>query len=300
MWQIFTVAALVFNAAEITTDKVIMVANNKLDTLVASFYRNIIFLILSVAIGATGLVGVMHLRFDWPLVAVGGLELIGSIFYTILLKKVEMTGAAAIGYIAPFLFLLVDVFVIRAPLNFTQILGILLLICGGLIFVIDPLTRRLKKQYTKYILAILLFDVVIAGAQYYGFKFYSTGEGLNEISFMVSVWFWVALGLLALVIVSRKARLLYSTAVQNRYLLKITASKSFDAIGGLFWFHALSLATVSQVNSFSSFEPLILLILLIVVQQIFKFKAGEDFTRLNLFQKTLATVILLIGAWLAN
>jgi uncharacterized membrane protein len=300
MWQIFTIAALVFNAAETTADKVIMVANDTLDTMVASFYRNLVFLILSLIVGITGLVGAVQFRLEWPLVLVAILELIGSIFYTILLKRVEMTGAAAIGYIAPFLFLLVDVFIVRAPLDTYQILGILLLIIGGVIFVIDPLTRRLKSQYTKYILAILLFDVITAGVQYYVFKYYAVGQNLNEISYMVSVWFWVTLGLLAMVIVSKKAHLLYKTATHNHYLQKIVISKSFDVGSALLWFHALSLATVSQVNSFSSFEPLILLAILLITQQVFKFKAGEDFTKINLLQKMVATGILVIGAWLAS
>mgnify|MGYP001561665083 FL=1 len=163
MWQIFTIGALIFEAAETTADKVIMVANKKLDTLTTSFYRNFIYFFISLVIGITGLAGEMHFSFGWPLILAAALGVVSSIFYTILLKKVEMTGVAAVSYATPFLFLLADVFIIQAPLSFVQVLGILLLIFGGIIFVIDPLTYRLKSQYTKYIIGILLFDVFVPG-----------------------------------------------------------------------------------------------------------------------------------------
>lgn len=300
MWQIFTIGALIFNAAEITADKIIMVANRKFDTLVTSFYRNFVFFAISLAVGVSGLVGALHFRFEWSLLLVAALGLTRSIFYTILLKKVEMTGAAAIGYVTPFLFLMTDVLIIRAPISIVQNLGILLLICGGVLFVIDPLTRRLKPQYTKYIMAILLFDAITSGAQYYVFKHYAAGQDLNEISFMVSVWLWVAVGLLVMVIVSKKLHLLYQIATHNNYLRNITISKSFDVGNSLLWFHALSLATVSQVNSYTALEPLILLGILFMAQRLFKFKTDEDFAITSLFQKTIATIILVIGAWLAS
>ncbi len=299
MWQFFALGALVFSAAETTADKIIMVADRSLDTLVSSFYRNFIFFILSFAIGLSGLAGALQFRFEWPLLAVIFLELIGSIFYTILLKRVEMTGAAAIGYIGPFLFLLADLFIFKASLDFLQIFGILLLIGGGVLFVIDPRTRRLKRQYSKYIVAILMLDIVISGVQYYVFKYYSAGEGLNEISYLVNVWFWVAAGLFLVTVFAKKWRLLFRTAAHKRYLQKTLISKSFDVGGALLWFHAISLAAVSQVNSLSAFEPLILLVVLFVAQQVFKFKADEDFSKVSVFQKIAATLILVVGAWLA-
>lgn len=300
MWQIFTLGALIFNSAETAADKAIMVADRKLDTLATSFYRNLMFFGLSFILGITGIVGVMEFRFESLLLLVAFFELIGSIFYTILLKKVEMSGAAAIGYATPFLFLVVDLFILKTPFSPIQVLGILLLICGGLLFIIDPFTRRLKNQYTKYILAILLFDALTSGVQYYVFKHYAAGENLNEISYMVSVWLWVAIGLFLAVVVSGKIRTLYKTAAHNHYLYKIAISKGFDVGSAVLWFHALSLATVSQVSSLSAFEPLILLFILFIAQQIFKLKVDENFAPTSLLQKTLATVILIAGAWLAS
>lgn len=300
MWQLSTLASLFFNAAETATDKLTMVADRKLDAVVTSFYRCFIFAMLAVAVGATGLIGRLEFRLSWPIIIVALLEIGTSIFYSILLKRVEMTGAAAFSYITPFLFLLIDVFIISAPLSLSQIVGILLLILGGVVFVIDPTTRRLKSQYTKYIWLILLYNMIAGGAQYYLFKYYATNGSLNEISYIVNVWSYATISLLLVVLLSHKWHLLYKTAISKQYVTKTFVGKSFDLVAAWFWFRALSLATVSQVNSLAAFNPLILLIVLFVVQQFLKLRVDEDFSKQGLFQKAFATTILIIGAWLSS
>jgi uncharacterized membrane protein len=88
------------------------------------------------------------------------------------------------------------------------------------------------------------------------------------------------------------------TARHNGYIAKITLSKAFDFFYSLLWYHAIKLATVSQVNALESFFPLILLVMLYLSQEKFRFNAGEKLDRSTLVQKILATALLVAGAWL--
>jgi len=116
MWQLFTLGGLVLEETQHVVDKIIVVADKKLDILVASFYRNLVYFLIALLSGLTGIFGNMSLLLNWPILLVGTLGVGSGITYTYLLQKIELTGYVAISYVTPFLFLFVDVFLLKAPL----------------------------------------------------------------------------------------------------------------------------------------------------------------------------------------
>jgi len=300
MWQLYALGALIFQAGEEIVDKIVIVGDLAIDSLVATFYRNVAYCLIALVVGLTGILGPMILLVNWPIIVVGTLFIGSALFYTYLLKHVELTGASALDYSRPILFLLVDILIFQASFNSSQITGMLLLIFGGLLFVINPLTHRLKPEYTKYVWLIFIYETISYAAEYYVFKHYVGGGQLNEISYIFSTNVVMIIGLTIITVWKGTWKNLVSVATHNRYLTKVMLSKACDFIYAVLLYRALKLATVSQVSATEAFYPLILLVLLYIVQKDFKFKAGEKLDRRSLVQKTLGTAVLVVGIWLAS
>jgi len=298
MWQLFTFGALIFESAEEVVDKIIIVGDMAINSAVATFYRNLIYFLFAAVLGLTGIFGHLSFLMTWPIVFVGLLATGSSVFYTYLLKHVELTGSSALNYARPAIFLLIDILVLKARFSGHEILGIVLLILGGMLFVVNPLTWEVKKQYTKHVWLIFAYETIAYAAEFYIFKHYVTAKNLNEVSYIFSTYVFVVIGLFILALYKHNWKDFARTAKHNHYMAKITLSKAFDFFYSLLWYHAIKLAAVSQVNALESFYPLILLVLLYFTQEKFKFDAGEKLDRTSLFQKSLATAILVAGAWL--
>src|SRR5688572_14223682 len=98
MWQLYALGAMVFGAAEEAVDKIIIVSDLAINTIVATFYRNLIYFLLAVLIGLTGVVGSLTFVISWPIALVGLLSVGSAVFYTYMLKHVELTGAGGLDY----------------------------------------------------------------------------------------------------------------------------------------------------------------------------------------------------------
>ena len=92
MWQLYALAAIIFEAADEIVDKIVIVGDLAIDTLVASFYRNAVYFLIAVAVGLTGIIGPITFVISWPIVLVGILFIGSVISYTYLLKHIELTG----------------------------------------------------------------------------------------------------------------------------------------------------------------------------------------------------------------
>lgn len=79
------------------------------------------------------------------------------------------------------------------------------------------------------------------------------------------------------------------------YASRCVAAKACDAGTTLFAAQALALASVSQVSSMNSFDPIVLLLVTALIQIAFRIHLGERFDRRNLEWKALMAVILVIG-----
>ena len=299
MWQIYALGSIIFEAGEEVVDKIVIVSDLAINTVVATFYRNAAYFLIAVVVGITGILGHMTFLISWPIILVGCLFIGSALFYTYLLKHIELTGSSALGYSRPIVFLLVDIFILKAPFTGLQIFGVLLLILGGMLFVINPLTRRLKPEYTKYIWLIFIYETISYAAEFYVFRHYAS-QNLNEISYIFSTNIVMMVGLTVITLWKGTWKNLKALATHNHYILKMILSKGFDFIYVVFLYRALKLATVSQVSATEAFYPLILIVSLYIIQRFFKFKAGEKFDHVNLLQKTLGTAVLVLGIWLAS
>lgn len=300
MWQLLTLASIFLTTSENIIDKVVMVTDKAMDTLLASFYRNGLVFLFSVALAVTGIFGQLHIFLNWVVLLLSVLWIGQGIFYTYLLKHIELTGSSALSYITPFFFLLVDVLALKAPITLLQMGGVVLLVLGGMIFAISTENWRFKPEYTKYVLAIFALNAVFDGCEYYAFKHYHAALGINEISWMASVWLLVTAGFIILITLKRGWSKWRYTAVHNSYIAKEGVAKFLDALAYLLWLRALTLTNVSRVNALGSFEPLMLLVMLYATQKLLRKQTDENFDGRNLWQKIFATAVLILGALLAS
>jgi hypothetical protein len=299
MWQLYALGSVIFETGEEIIDKIVIVSDLAINTIAATFYRNVAYVLIAVIVGMTGILGHMTFFISWPIVLVGILFVGSALCFTYLLKHIELTGSSALGYSRPIIFLLVDILVLNVPFTGFQVAGVLLLILGGMLFVINPLTRRLKPEYTKYIWLIFIYETITYAVEFYVFKYYSS-QNLNEISYIFSTNVIMMAGLTVVTLWKGSWANLKALATHNHYLLKMILSKAFDFTYVVLLYRALKLATVSQVSATEAFYPLILIAGLYIIQGGFKFKAGEQFDRLNLLQKTLGTIALVLGIWLVS
>lgn len=301
MWILFAVGALLCQGVEESIDKIAIVGDKAVDTFAASFWRNVIFWLWFVIVGISGLLGSLTFFISVPIVLMAALFMGSGIFYTYLLKRIEVTAAAALNYAVPFLYLFIDLVILRLSLTPLQVAGVLLLTAGGLLFVTQhPKRFQLKKEFTPKIFGIFAYSFVVSGVQYYGFKYYFETHAMNEVSYYFNIWL-VMTALFLLVIAARNQwETLWRAFRENRYGPKMIVSKGFDAASSYLWLHALTLASVSQVQSTSALYPLILLGIVYVMQNIFRLNAEEEFSKERLVFKLAAVVLLCIGGFLAQ
>lgn len=299
MWIFFALASQLSNALENTVDKIAVVGYKQIDSLCATFLRVGMYVLIFGLIGATGILGHMRIFLPWPIIALGVFWAGGSLCYTYFLKHLEITAASVLSYAAPFIYLLIDSFVVKANLSLFQISGIILMTLGGLMFVVDPHKLKVKKEITFWVWAMLLFNFIMGAAENYGFKYYFTHYRVNEVTYGFSVWFVTLIALFLAILFFGKIKTLFLTVMSRpKFIGALTISKTFDSAQWWLYLHALSLASASQVSATSEFFPLILLLVVFAAQSLFKFKAEERFSRGHLSFKLAAVVLLFVGGFL--
>jgi drug/metabolite transporter (DMT)-like permease len=300
MWQLYAFGSLVASAGENIIDKVSLVKNIAVDFLVASFWRSFFFFLITVLIGLLNFnFGPLHFSFNWLILLLAPIGVFSSIFYTYLLKKVEITSTTTFAYLAPILFLLIDSRVLHTVFSLRIIIGVILLAIGGVGFSINAKTRQFKPELTKSAWGMLLFNVFWAGCLAYFFKYLNMTEGLNGVSFFSSLWLVISLILLILICFKGKLSLLLTQS--NRvYIKQAFLSKTFDAISTLLWAQALILVAVSRVSAFEALFPLILFILVAIAQSVFKLELQEKLDYENFILKVCATFCLVLGGFLVS
>lgn len=171
--------------------------------------------------------------------------------------------------------------------------------CGGIGFSLDAKTLRLKSELNKYVWGIFLFGLLWTGSQAYLFKYLNATYAVNGVSFFASMWLIVSVALFLVVIFRGKFRLLLNKP-SRAYIKRASLSKSCDAVSTVLWAQALTLVAVSQVGALEAFYPLILFLLVVIVQSIFKINLNEQLDRKHLVWKIFATVCLVIGGYLIS
>lgn len=297
MWIFFAIGSLFSEALETATDKIALVKNKLIDPLAATFLRLIMVCLISAICGMLGFLGPLKLLLAWPIVLVGLLDASASLAYTYLLKHVEATSSAIVSYFSPLLYLAIDVNLLKTHLTPLQILGIFFLVFGGVIFALDPKKLRFKKEFTPIVWGLLAFNFIFGGFEYYTFKYYFADHRINEISFLFSFEL-ICVFLLGLTVVfSGKISAVWRALTRSSYFRMVGISKSLDVGASYLWLHALALATVSQVNATNSLYPLMLILVVYLAQNLFKFKAEEKFSGGHLTYKLIAVILLCAGGY---
>src|SRR3989344_5567286 len=124
MWQLSALASLFARAGQRVADKAALVQDFRVDSYIATFYRQFIYLFLICIVGFFGWMGEMVLTFKWHLVVYALVCLPSVFFYTHLLRKIEVTLLEAMMCLAPALFLFVDVVILHVGLTATQFIAI--------------------------------------------------------------------------------------------------------------------------------------------------------------------------------
>lgn len=299
MWQLFALLAILAVSLQDVVDKWAIVSNRRIDASVATFWRIALACVFTITIGVWGILGPLTWYFDrWIIVFALGL-VCAAYFYTYMLRRVEVTGIEMDNYLAPLVFLAVDVVFVEAALSIPQILGVVLLACGGFLLTVDGKTRHMKREFSLKVVGIILFWIAYGGLQYYLFKHLHTTEGLTSVSFMASTYV-IVVGILLLVVVVRgKYTALFSVA-SARYLPPVALSKGFDTAATLLMLTALTYASVSQVSAIGALAPLALLIIAVFVQKETRFNIRERVDKANIVWKIVAVGLLGLGMWLVS
>lgn len=299
MWQLFASLYLFLQGGQDLIDKTAIVRDKKIDSLAASFLRTALFVVMTGVVGLSGLFGPLQFFFS-PLVVLNAVLGAGSaILWTYLLKHVEVTAIAALGYLSPLFFLFIDASLLDVSFDLPSTLGVLLLVGGGLFFVVDSRHMRLRKTFTKPVLSAALLGLLITTAEGYSFQHLHSQAGVNEVSFAVSTWGISTVLLLIFILWKGEIRGVLPAARHNHYFTKVSVSKGLDVFSSLFWLKAIAIAPVSTVTAFASLYPLLLLVLATMGQR-FGVRLEEDVRRRALAVKLTGTLLLAAGAYLVS
>ena len=299
MWQLYVLASLFASSGEYVTDKIAIVTDRRVDSVVATFWRMCFFTICVFIIGALGFLGGVSFTLNPLIILVGLIGVGNSLVYTYLLRRIEITGIGAISYLAPFLFLYIDTRILHTSLSANEIWGIFLMVLGGFAFAIDGKTHHFKREYSPFVWLMLFYMVFFTGAEAYVFKLMNASSGISAPSFFVSTALINLAVLACIVLLQKKTHLLFKRPALI-YIPRVAISKSFDAIETVLWAQALTLAAVSQVSAMEAMEPLVLFVVTVVVQDLFRFRANEKLGRSRMRWKALAISMLVIGGLLVN
>jgi|GEM_PF-1778110 len=302
MWQIYSLAALLFGATEETIDKATMVGSNAIDLLSAAWIRNSISFLISFTVVTVAVGAFPTMTLSVPFVLLGILNGIGAITYTILLKNVEITASSILESFIPLVFLPIDLFIFGAELLPRQITGIFVLILGGCIFFYRKrVNAALTKRQVVTLVSIFFFDALLIGFESYLFKDYFENLHLSEMDFLVNMWGVTFLFLSCLMLVrSVYTRTVPSMAVHKSYVFGSLFSKSLDYGYSFFFLRALTVASASQVTSMKVFYPIVLLGIVFGTQRKLGVDLEEYLDRKSLIPKILGIAIICFGAYLAR
>ncbi len=295
MWQLYAFASLIASSGESIIDKFALVSHKRIDSLVATFWRLVMFTCcIWIFFSLTGIFGGITWNFTPLIWLVGLFGIANSLSYTFLLRRVEVTGIGAIFYLSPFLFLVIDTSVLHTALTPGEITGIFFMVFGGLAFAMDGKTHRFKREFSIGVWSALLLMIAYSGIEAYAFKFLHTTQALNSPSFFASTALVNTCGLLFFAMATGRSTLMFNKSALS-YIPRITLSKCFDIANSVLWAQALTLAAVSQVSAMEALEPLVLFVVTIVAQSIFSFRLEERLERPRVRWKAAAVCMLVIG-----
>lgn len=301
MWQLFSLGAVVSSALEETIDKAAVLGSQTLDTVVATWIRNLV--VFGIALTASIVIqhSVPSLIVSTPLIAWGFVYAAQAILWTWVLKNVEVTAIAIPSAVLPAIFLPIDLYVRHDHLTPMQILGICILVLGSIVFFMRKnITGDVPlRKYIVMVASVIVIDGITFGAEGYLFKNVYEQTNLAPSSFLVSGMFSMCAFLtLAVAFQWLRTRGQLSFAGALRYARGSTLAKVADYGTIYFTLQALTLVSLSQVSAMKAFQPLVLLGVALLLQGKFDIELKEEFSHDTLVQKVIGMSLVVIGSLL--
>lgn len=290
-WHIWILLSIIAGTLEELIDKIVLVKRpENIDPVVASFFRNLCFFVFTVLAGLWGIFGEMHFIFTTSLLVLALLWPLNSLSYDYFLRHVELSRFNGFFYAFPFIFVIIDILFFHQSYSLMQMLGVLLIVIGSIVFSFDHAQKRfvVTWQGTFWLL------VKMAAYVYMAVLFKQMSDFTNEISFYFSAWTLVIAVYGIILFVTGRYRHIPLTARTNGFLKSTFISKGFDFLSGIFYFKAIALASLATVSTASALSPLVLLMLLMGVSLFTKVDI-EDFSKETAGLKIVATVALVAG-----
>lgn len=290
MWQVYSLGSIVFNCLEDIADKRAMTRAPGIDSDVATAIRVILYCLLVVPI--TALLGQPVSWYISPgIVAFGLASTFMSSAYTVVLKRVNISTVAVLGYVAPIIFLMID-HAIGEHVTLTQGLAVMGLVIGGIGFALDD-----KPSFDRQTVLALVVMLIYSGAEFYYAKWMFKHEGLDIISLFASVWAWAAVFLVTWLAVRRKLPLLLARGAIS-YAKRSALAKSFDVLTSLAWSIGITMTTAAQFSAMEVFFPPTMLVLALVAQVAFRIDLGEHVERRTIARKVSMAAVLVASGML--
>jgi len=300
MWQSYAIGSLLAGALESAVDKAGIVRDGGVDSYVASLYRAFFFLVAVTVVGLSGILGDLTFFVHWSYLGIGAIGALGAILFTYLLRTVEITVIGAATYLAPFLFLILDTKVLGVALTQLQMLGIVLLVCGGLAFSLDGKTHHFRRELGWKVWGAILFIFILATAiEAYLFKYLHATYDVNAVSYYVYSTIPGVIILLFVVIWKRRIAQLV-TPIALSYLPYAILGKTFDAFNSVLYVTALGMAALSQVSAFNALMPLVIVLVALLAQGLFGIRLKERLDHKRAVWKFGAAVVLVVGGLLVG
>lgn len=300
MWQFYSLGSLIAGALESTADKAGIVKDGGVDSYVASFYRSLFFLVATTVVALTGILGDFTFYFHWTFIPLGVIIALATLLFTYLLRTIEVTVIGAATYLAPFLFLVIDTKVLGVELTQLQLMGIVLLVCGGLAFTLDGKTHHFRKNFGWRVWGALFFIYIFTiGLEAYLFKYLNLMHGVNAVSYYASSTGYAVLFLFGTLLFYGKTHLLFSRA-SRAYIPYAALGKSFDSFNSILYMMALSMTSLSQASAFNALMPLAVIVVALIAQGIFRIRLREHLDHTRTGWKLSAAVVLVVGGLLVG
>lgn len=303
MWQVFSLGSTFFSALEQSIDKANMVKQNAIGLLSATWIRIGAYSVIAYIGGYLIMGEAPALIFGWMMVILGLVNALNSYFYSVLVRKLEITTSGVIFNLAPLVFLFIDIVLLKKGLTTTEICGVLLLVVGGILFLgRKHLIEKFGKDKRLAVFGMFIFGVFYLAFQNYLFQYYSVHYHIPVTDYLLSLGIWtfvfITLGLIFSSL--RGTRVKSNFRVYMHYTAGSLVSKTANYGASFFLLKALMLATVSQVYAMEAFFPIMLMFLVLILQGSMHIKMQEDISREALFHKITGIVLISVGIFLVR
>ena len=303
MWQLFSLSSTFFAALEQSIDKANIVRQKAIGLLTATWIRTAAYSVIAY-FAAYLLTGTApYLALGILMIALGLVNAVNSYFYSVLLRKLEITTSGVLFNLAPLVFLFVDIVLLKKSLTLAEIAGILLLVAGGILFLgRKHLLAKFGKEKRLAVFGMFLFNIFYTGFYNYLFQYYSVHFHVSETNFLLSngltTLVFITIGMFIMSLAGKRVK---STApVYLQYTGGSFASKMADYGSSFFLLYALADATVSQVSAMEAFFPIMLMFLVIFLQGGLHIKMHENIGRDVLAHKIAGVILISAGIFLVR